>query len=235
MERKVDKHLFITGANRGIGLCFVKEYLFNGWRVTACCRDPSKATQLLELQRTNPQLLIAKLDLEQLEQTNLNSLQIAKQKIDLVIHNAGYYGPKGVNLAEINLNEWRKVLEVNTIAPLLLTHQLFQAGHLSNLCTIAFVSSKVGSMADNRSGGGYYYRSSKAALNSIVKSLAIDLLSHNIKTVALHPGWVKTDMGGPNALIDPETSVIGMQQVINSLTKQQSGSFIDYQGKTIPW
>ncbi|MCL1137275.1 SDR family oxidoreductase [Shewanella pneumatophori] len=229
------KHLLITGANRGIGLTFVKAYLSAGWQVTACCRSPNDADKLLSLKSVYQKLTIVKLDLDELDNISLDSLNLPEESFDLVIHNAGYYGPKGVSFGQVNLGEWRKVLEINTLGPLFITNLLYPKLNLTQGCTLAFISSKVGSMADNGSGGGYYYRSSKAALNAVVKSLSIDLATDGVKSVALHPGWVLTDMGGPNALIDTETSVQGMMQVIDKLSFEQSGSFIDYQGKTIPW
>jgi len=100
---------------------------------------------------------------------------------------------------------------------------------------IITISSKMGSIADNSSGGNYLYRTSKAAVNMVVKSLAIDLKPTGITAVALNPGWVKTDMGGPNAMISVEESVSGMRQVISSLTIADSGKFFDYDGNEIPW
>ncbi|MCK8045404.1 SDR family oxidoreductase [Shewanella sp. 1CM18E] len=228
-------HLLITGANRGIGLAFVKAYLAARWQVTACCRTPNEANELVSLKTIYQKLSIVKLDLNKLDEISLDSLNLPEESFDLVIHNAGYYGPKGVSFGEVNLVEWRKVLEINTLGPLFITNLLYPQLNLAQGCTLAFISSKVGSMADNGSGGGYYYRSSKAALNSVVKSLSIDLAADGVKSVALHPGWVLTDMGGPHALVDTETSVQGMMQVIDRLSFEQSGNFIDYQGKTIPW
>ncbi|GIU51681.1 short-chain dehydrogenase [Shewanella sairae] len=228
-------HVFITGANRGIGLTFVKQYLNLGWRVTACCRDLETANELVALTARYESLTTVEIDLENLDELQVNDLALPTDLIDLVIHNAGYYGPKKVRFENIDLSEWRKVLEVNTLAPLLLSELLYPKLNITGNCALVFISSKVGSMADNTSGGGYYYRSSKAALNSVVKSLAIDLTSVGVKCVALHPGWVLTDMGGPHALISTDTSVAGMISVIGSLTQQQSGAFLDFQGKSIPW
>lgn len=225
----------ITGANRGIGLSFVKQYLLSGWQVTACCREPNKAQELKVLMAKYVNLKVTELNVT--DASSVAKLAQAKdmQSIDLLINNAGYYGPKGVRFGHSDVEEWRRVLEVNTIAPLLLTESLYAGLKASKNPVLAFISSKVGSMEDNSSGGGYYYRSSKAALNSVVKSLSIDLKQDQIRCVALHPGWVQTEMGGPNALIDTDTSVIGMIHVIDSLELEQSGNFYDYQGQAIPW
>ncbi|MCL1144434.1 SDR family oxidoreductase [Shewanella marinintestina] len=229
------KHLVITGANRGIGLSFVEHYLKQGWQVSACCRQPDIAPELSLLKDEFGRLNVYELDVSKPEGIELLLKRLPNQPIDLLINNAGHYGPKGLSFGSIDLEEWRSVLEVNTLAPLMITQALFSRLKRSHECVLAFISSKVGSMADNSSGGGYYYRSSKAALNSVVKSLAIDLHADGIKCVALHPGWVRTEMGGPNALIAPAASVQGMAMVIGELSDAQSGEFLDYQGNSIPW
>ena len=136
---------------------------------------------------------------------------------------------------EMSEAEWEKVFRTNVIAPIkmveILRSNLVEAGS----ATVAILSSKMGSMSDNTSGGSYLYRSSKAALNAAGKSLAIDLAEEKIKVVLLHPGWVLTDMGGPNALIDATTSVQGMRRVIQGVTAQSSGEFVAYDGTVIPW
>ncbi|MCG9731017.1 SDR family oxidoreductase [Shewanella sp. Isolate13] len=229
------KHVVITGANRGIGLTFVEHYLADGWRVSACCRDPINAPELTQMMSRFNRLQVIELDVTSADSIATLNQTFGTDPIDLLIHNAGYYGPKGVQFGDTDVKQWRTVLEVNTIAPLILTEALYANLKRSPCAVLAFISSKVGSMSDNRSGGGYYYRSSKAALNSIVKSLSIDLRQDGIRCVALHPGWVKTDMGGPNALIDADTSVRGMMAVIKQLTFEQSGHFYDYQGGSIDW
>jgi NAD(P)-dependent dehydrogenase (short-subunit alcohol dehydrogenase family) len=117
----------------------------------------------------------------------------------------------------------------------MLTQALYPRIAASELKTVAFLSSKVGSIADNTSGGGYYYRSSKTALNQIVRSLSIDLAGAGVKVVALHPGWAQTDMGGSNALITPEESVSALRALLTGLEPEQSGQFLNYDGSLIPW
>lgn len=124
---------------------------------------------------------------------------------------------------------------INTIAPLKMVEALVEQLNMGDEKIIACMSSKMGSMDDNGSGGSYIYRSSKAALNSIVKSLSIDLAADGMKCVALHPGWVKTDMGGPNAEISTRESVTKIFEILTSLTAEDNGRFIDIDGSTIPW
>ena len=225
--------VLISGANRGIGLEFARQYLQQGWRVIATCRDRAAASELRELEG-------AELEIRELDVTSKASIKelvggLAPRSISIYINNAGVYGPRGVQFGLVKAEDWMEVLQVNTIAPLMLTQQLLSAMDTQGERKLIYLSSKVGSIADNSSGGNYIYRSSKTALNQVVKSLAVDLEEQGFKVAALHPGWVKTDMGGPNALIEPATSVAGMIQVINDLDREGSGGFFNYDGTPIPW
>ncbi len=229
--------VLITGGNRGIGLEFVRQYLAGGDQVIATARSVSTCAKLQELGQGKNAGRLTILPLEVTDpQSRTDFLKrLGQQAIDLFINNAGIYGPKSMPLGEVDEQEWIKVLQVNTIAPLKLAELL--RGNLSRgqRPVIAILSSKMGSMADNTSGGSYIYRSSKAAVNAVTKSLAVDLADDGISVVALHPGWVQTDMGGPNALIDVATSVSGMKNVLDALDPSLTGHFINYDGATIPW
>ncbi|OOF20684.1 short-chain dehydrogenase [Salinivibrio sp. IB574] len=231
--------LFITGANRGIGLALTELYLEHGWQVIACCRFPGSAPHLMTLKNRYTTLSTHALDVTDHAAVQQLASELSDIPIHLLINNAGLYGPKGYAFGEVDTAAWRDVLEVNTIAPLVtaeyFTPHLTKARHSGHTPIFAFLSSKVGSMSDNQSGGGYIYRSSKAALNAVIKSLSIDLRDQGIRAVALHPGWVQTQMGGPNALINTQESAQGLKQVLDTLTDSQNGSFIDYQGKEIGW
>lgn len=225
------KTVLITGANRGIGLSLVKNYLAQGWQVHATYRSEKSSQDLLELEGDN--LTCHPLDVTDYQ--GLSEFANALPALDVLINNAGYYGPKGYGFGNTDIDEWRKVLEINTIAPLKLVEALFPNLQRGQLKKIACLSSKVGSMTENTSGGGYIYRSSKAALNSVVKSLSNDLSSQDFTVLALHPGWVQTEMGGPNALIDTQTSAAGLVEVIESADLSRSGEFINYDGTALPW
>ncbi|UXI00391.1 SDR family oxidoreductase [Photobacterium sp. TY1-4] len=229
------KHVLITGANRGVGLALVDVYLADGWQVYACCRLPGQAAALQQRRQAHPALTLLALDVTDHAAITALSRQLADVSLDLLINNAGYYGPKGYGFGNTDADEWRQVLEVNTIAPLKLAEAFYPQLSRSQPGNIACISSKVGSMTENTSGGGYIYRSSKAALNSVVKSLSNDLLPQGIKTVALHPGWVQTEMGGPNAIISAPESALGLKNVIDHLSPEQSGGFYNYDGSVIPW
>ncbi|AOT11032.1 SDR family oxidoreductase [Pseudoalteromonas luteoviolacea] len=229
--------VFITGANRGIGLALAKLYLDCGWHVLATVRDinSSKALHDLAGEGSSGLLDIHQLDVTDYAQLDDLAKQLCEQAIDVVINNAGLYGPKGYGFGHCDVEAWRRVMEVNAIAPAKLAEAFYPHLLLGQSKIFAALSSRVGSHTENTKGGGYIYRSSKAALNSVVKSLSNDLLPHGIKTVALHPGWVKTEMGGPNALITPQESALGLKRVLDELQDEQSGSFLSYDGSKIPW
>ncbi|MGR5176279.1 SDR family oxidoreductase [Vibrio parahaemolyticus] len=227
------KTVFITGANRGIGLALAKKFLEAGYQVHATYRSASSAHELLSLEVSESNLITHALDVTNYEATQRLASQLPM--LDMVINNAGYYGPKGYGFGNTDVDEWRKVLEINTIAPLKLIEALYPKLIDSKVKKIACLSSKVGSMTENTSGGGYIYRSSKAALNSVVKSLSNDLSSQGFTVLALHPGWVQTEMGGPNALISTTESANGLFQVIEHAVIDDSGRFINYSGEMLPW
>ncbi|WP_428772013.1 SDR family oxidoreductase [Vibrio sp.] len=227
------KRVFITGANRGIGLCLVRGYLAANWSVHATYRTPDDSQQLLQLAEQYPELKCHQLDVTDYQR--VKQLADCLPALDLLINNAGYYGPKSTSFGQTDVEQWRKVLEINTIAPLKLVEALYPRLNEGQLKKIACLSSKVGSMTENSAGGGYIYRSSKAALNSVVKSLSNDLMPYGFTVLALHPGWVQTDMGGPNALISPEQSASSLMQLIDASDQSQSGQFFNYDGSPIPW
>jgi len=226
------KTVLITGANRGIGLEFVTQYLARGDRVIACCRVPASAAELQQM--ASPELQILALDVSDSTAISALPAQLDGLEIDLFINNAGTYGA-GQSLQEADREDWLRVFNINTIAPLLLTRAVLPLMSTNPAGKLVYLSSKMGSIADNSGGGTYIYRSSKTALNAVVKSLAIDLAPRWHAVAALHPGWVLTDMGGPNALIDTKTSVSGLMQVIDGLSPDNSGKFYNYDGSEIPW
>ena len=227
--------ILITGTNRGIGLEFVKHYLKNNEKVIATCRNRNSAKDLLELENTTSNLSLLELDVSKPNSIDEFTSKIANQPIDTFINNAGVFGPRNIEFGNFNAKEWLDVFNINTIAPLLITQKILKNLRLGKNKKLAFISSKVGSIEDNTGGGMYIYRTSKTALNQVIKSLSIDLKEENFIAVALHPGWVQTDMGGPNALIDTKTSVKGLIEVIDNLAPKNSGRFYNYDGSPIPW
>ena len=227
--------ILITGTNRGIGLEFTKQYLARGDRVIATCRDIEAADVLKKLRSDHDKLEVRQLDVSSAESILEFVQQLADTPIDIFINNAGVYGPRNAKFGEVGGQLWASVLQVNSIAPLMLSQLLMPNLRQGKDKKMVYLTSKMGSIDDNSGGGSYIYRSSKTALNSVVKSLAIDLAGEGFSAAVLHPGWVLTDMGGQNALIDTKTSVTGMLQVVDDLDPQSSGSFFNYDGSIIAW
>ena len=227
----------ITGANRGIGLEFSRQFAADGWCVLACSRHPEKSDALNKLAAKYPeQITVHALDVADHEQIKRLAQTLANKSIDLLISNAGVYsGPKGCSFGDIDYEAWAYAFLVNTMAPLRMAEAFTPQITRSSKKIILTITSKMGSVADNSRGGSYIYRSSKSAVNMVVKSLAIDLRSIGIIAVLLHPGWVRTDMGGPSGLISTKQSVSGMRNVICQLVLADSGKFIAYDGQIIPW
>jgi NAD(P)-dependent dehydrogenase (short-subunit alcohol dehydrogenase family) len=230
-------NILITGASRGIGLEMVRYGIEKNWRIFACCRHPQKADSLLSLaQLANGRVSVHIADMSELATIQALAYELRGETIDVLVNNAGIYGSVSYNrFGQVDVQGWHEAFQVNSIAPLKMAEALIEQLKAGQARTIACISSKMGSMADNGSGNSYIYRSSKAALNAVVKSLSIDLKPHQIKCVALHPGWVKTDMGGSGAEITPRESASALFRIIVSLTAEDSGRFIDIDGRDIPW
>jgi NAD(P)-dependent dehydrogenase (short-subunit alcohol dehydrogenase family) len=225
----------VTGTNRGIGLEFVRQLLERGETVLATCRDIDKAEELLVLNAKFEKLELFELDVAKDDSLANFPKRLEGRAVDVFINNAGVYGPRGASFGQVNGDEWLEVLHINAVAPILLTQLLMENLRKGRGKKLVYITSKMGSIDDNKGGGQYIYRSSKTALNSAVKSLSVDLADAGFSVAVVHPGWVLTDMGGPNALIDTKTSVNGMLSVIDNLDQNSSGSFFNYDGKTIAW
>ena len=229
------KNVFITGANRGIGLELTRQYLAAGEKVFASARDPSIEGLSRLTERYPDNLKIVMLDVT--DESNIQTVagSLEGTSIDLLINNAGLFHSKHEDFSSLNPDTWIEEFRVNSIAPFLVTRALKSNLANANSSVVGMISSKMGSMGDNQSGGSYSYRSSKAALNAVSVSLANDLSDLDISVVALHPGWVQTDMGGPNGLIDVETSATGLKAILDKAGTAESGKFYDYSGKQLPW
>ena len=225
--------LLITGANRGIGLEYVRQYAAEGWRVIACCRSPDNASALQHLADSHSHVEVCALDVADFDQIEALGRKLMDLPIQLLINNAGIYPDS--TFRNIDYAKWMDAFKVNTMSTLKLAEvfipQLVKAGNAK----LVAMTSKMGSIDDNTSGGEYLYRSSKTALNMVMKSLSVDLNKYGVSVAVLHPGWVKTDMGGPNGLIDTQTSVQGLRKVIAFLSLNNSGKFYAYDGKEIAW
>lgn len=227
--------ILITGSNRGIGLELAHQYAAQGWQVLACCRHPDQATALNRLGDKFPDITIHRLDVTQQEQVQNLAARLQNCPIDILFNNAGVYGPSDAVFGNTDDARWLECLHTNVIAPMKMMEAFVTHVAASHHKLIAAMSSKMGSMADNGSGGSYIYRSSKAALNAVMKSAAIDLAPRGVKVAILHPGWVQTDMGGPHAEITVTQSVGRMREILGAITPETSGTFFDIDGSAIPW
>lgn len=229
-------NILITGANRGIGLEMVRYSAKQGWRVFACCRNPHNADSLFSIARlSNGSISVHIADMQELSTLQALSYELRNDSIDMLINNAGIYGTDKNTFGAVDVESWLQAFQINCIAPLKMVEAFAEQLSMGNQKLVACMSSKMASMADNGYGNSYIYRSSKAALNAVVKSLSIDLKPQGITSVVLHPGWVKTQMGGPNAEITTQECVDQLFTIMSSLTIKDSGRFIDIDGSDIPW
>lgn len=237
--------VLITGANRGLGLEFAKQYAANEYAVIALCRHPEKADELKKLMDRYNRVRIEGVDVGDQASVRVLTEKLGETEIDLLINNAGIYsggdkptnavsGDDGQTFGSIDAKAWDQVLRINTIAPIMMIEALMPHLQRSACAKVVNITSKMGSISEMGSGA-IAYRSSKAALNAAMRVIAHDLQKHNITIVNLHPGWVQTDMGGASATLDTKTSVNGMRKVIDGIDSKHSGQFIGYDGKIIPW
>jgi len=227
----------VTGANRGIGLELTRQLLARGDRVFAACRQPETATALQELAAEDgTRLKVVQLDVSDPASIAASYEVVAQQtdSLDVLINNAGV-GAGNESLGTVTLETLLYTYKVNAAGPILVAQQyldLLKAGEGKKIVNI---STGISSIGDRDRGGMYSYTGSKAALNMHNKNLSLDVAPFGITAIVLDPGWVKTDMGGPNAWITPEESVSGILKVADGLTIEKSGKFFHYTGSEIPW
>jgi NAD(P)-dependent dehydrogenase (short-subunit alcohol dehydrogenase family) len=225
----------VTGANRGIGLELVRQLLPRG-SVIAAARDPGSADELRALEAASGgKLRIVRCDVADGESVGQLARAIAGAPVDLLINNAGVYGGSHQQLGDVDFDDALRTYEINGLGPLRVTFALLPNLRAGKGKLVAHVSSGMGSIEDNGSGGYYAYRMSKAALNMASRSLSVDLRPDGIRSVVLNPGWVQTDMGGSSAPTSPADSVAGMLARLDAMTAKQSGSFLNWSGGEYPW
>lgn len=233
--------VLITGANRGLGLEFARQYASDGWKVFATVREPKKATELQDLAKKHSNVQIHQLDVAHEKSIKNLAEALDSEPIDVLIHNSGVYPRGGQKIGEIDYAGWRAALETNVFGAMRLTEALLKNVEASDRKQIAAVSSGMASLRGveggsvAQAGTSYQYRSSKTALNMALSILAKELEPRGISVVLLDPGWVKTDMGGPHAQLTPEQSIGGMRKVLAGNPKQIAGKFIGHDGIARPW
>lgn len=234
--------VLITGANRGLGLEFVKQYMAEGDVVHACCRRPGGAAELKALEKANrTHLHVHALDLTRAEAIQRLAGALSETPIDILINNAGVFGPKAEaekdlrqSLGHIDEEIVARVMRINAIAPLMLSQAFTEHVARSSEKKMVAISSSLGSIAET-SGGHYAYRMSKTALNMAMAALARDLEPRSIRVSVLCPGWVQTGMGGPNAPQTVETSVRGVRRLIDEMSIPGAPRFQRFDGTPLPW
>lgn len=226
------KTILVTGANRGLGLEFVRSYAAEGLRVHACCRHPEKAKALAEVAGD---VVVHKLDVTDGLRVAGLARALADEPIDILINNAGVYHAEAGQFGMIDYDTWVEELKINTVAPARMAERFVEQVAASERKLIVNVSSSMGSIALTTSGDSIVYRSSKAGLNMVVKCLSNALAARGITVIALSPGWVVTDMGGPNAEVTPQQSIANMREVIDGLTPADTGRFFNHEGEPRPW
>ena len=229
------KTVLITGANRGIGLEHARRFADRGARVFATARKPDEADDLAALAKRNPKIEVLSYDASDNGAPAALKDRIGAEPLDLMFANAGAMGTRRQSFGDVDTEALLNLIRVNALAPLKLAEALADNVAKSDRKIMAFQTSLMGSIADNGSGGAYAYRLSKVALNMVGKGVANDLRDGGVIAVLLHPGWVRTRMGGPSGKISVEECVEGQQRILDALTPAQSGRFFNYDGRELPW
>ncbi len=225
----------ITGANRGIGLEMLHQYSEAGWQVLGTCRDVAGAEAARAIADDNPAVTLYPLDVTDSAAVAALADQLEGSAIDVLILNAGVMSPASNTLGKLDAADFLRVLEVNVVAPAICAQAFRSHVAASERRTLVGIGSFLGSIASNDDGGLYSYRSSKAGIHAVMRSLSVDLREQGVTAIAVHPGWVQTDMGGADATISAQESVAGIRRVIDGLKPGDSGRLLTYAGEVLPW
>ncbi len=227
--------IVITGASRGIGRELTRRYLERGDHVDAAVRNPASAGELAALgERAGGRLRIFACDVASDTSVRAFAAALGDVTVDVLVNNAGVMG-KWQALTDLDYVDMAQTFDTNALGPLRVTAALLPHLRRGSVRKVVNMSSRMGSIGDNTSGGAYAYRMSKAALNMACKSMSLDLGSEGFTAVVLHPDWVKTDMGGPDAPTSVEEAVAGIVTLVDRLGPADTGGFFHYRGETIPW
>lgn len=229
--------ILITGSNRGLGLEWTHQYAKLGWQVYSTCRDPNSADELHELSHHYSNIEIHTLDITNNNQVRKLQETLKEKSIDILLNNAGVYleRTQQSTLGYIDYDDWEETFRVNTLGAVRLSEAFVDQIKRSDKRLIVTITSHMGSISDIEFPGSYPYRSSKAALNAAMKGVSLELKQHNVGLLLLHPGWVKTRMGGQGALLTTSESVNGMRAIIDRFDISKTGHFYRYDGSEIPW
>jgi NAD(P)-dependent dehydrogenase (short-subunit alcohol dehydrogenase family) len=224
--------VLITGANRGLGLEFAKQYAADGWSVIATCRNPIGVGELAEIEGD---VAVYGLDVNNPPSLERFVADLDGRAIDVLINNAGVYGPKGITAKDVTAEDWMSVMQTNMMAPLFMARALLDNVTKGNRKLIVNISSVMASIEKGAAGSEYIYRSSKAGLNMVMACYAQEIADTGVAVVMFHPGWVQTDMGGPLATLTPTESITALRTSIENLSAEDKGKFMNYDGTPMPW
>ena len=237
--------LLVTGANRGIGLELVRQYLDGGWNVVATCRKPEGADALNSLKDSaGGRLSIERMDVDNGAEVNAVAESLSGAPIDLLINNAGIIDNYGQGVAEggddpdlknTDTDEWLGILKTNVVAPGRITGAFADNVAASEKKLVVMMTSGLGSIANTEQGGRYAYRTSKAALNMLTRNAGAWLGEREIIVISMAPGWTRTDLGGPSAPTSVEDAVAGMRAIFDKLTLAETGTYWNFDGQQLPW
>lgn len=224
--------VLITGANRGLGLEFAKQYAADGWTVIGTCRNPIGVGELAEIKGD---VSVYGLDVMNTPSVTRFVQDLKDQPIDVLINNAGIYGPKPVKAEDVTIEDWTPVMQTNAMAPLFMSRALLPNVQVSERKMIINISSIMASIEQGSGPSEYIYRSSKTALNMVMACYAEEISETGVGVVLFHPGWVQTEMGGSNATMTPTESITHLRASIEKLTFADTGTFKNYDGTPLPW
>ena len=221
--------VFITGASRGLGEEFVKQFLEDDWDIIATCRNPDEIQ--LDIRRNS--IDIFPLDVTDHDSITRLKADLGKRPIDVLINNAGIIGQRD-GFGSLDYSAWARAMDTNVFGPMRIAEALIENVVESDLKQMVFITSRMGSITETHPSA-YVYRSSKAALNMAVRCMSLELADKGITAVLFHPGHVQTDMGGASAPVTPKASIAGMKEQIVNFTPKNNGAFLSYDGGSIPW
>jgi NAD(P)-dependent dehydrogenase (short-subunit alcohol dehydrogenase family) len=223
--------VLITGASRGLGLEFARQYAAAGWQVHASCRDPESARALRDL-ASGGKVSLHRLDVDDGASVAACAGETAADRFDLILNNAGVSGSRGAGFADMDYDSFAATLNTNVLGPMRVIEAF--AGRLTGEKKLVTVSSQMGSIA-RAAANSVIYRTSKAAANMLTRCAALELGRRGVIVAAVHPGWVATDMGGRGAALSPAESVGHLRRLIANLRPADNGGFFNYDGSPIPW
>jgi NAD(P)-dependent dehydrogenase (short-subunit alcohol dehydrogenase family) len=223
--------LLVTSSSRGLGLEFVRQYAAEGWRVLAACRDPDGAGELRQVEGDIVPLAMDVTDAASVEA----AARAGDEPVHLLINSAGIEEGGDDSPGNVDYDIWRRTIEVNTLGPVRVLDAFAGRMEAAGGATAVTLTSGMGSLADAASGRVLIYRTSKAAVNMAMRARSFQLAPRGIIVVVINPGWVRTDMGGPQATLSPKKSIAAMRRVISGLTPEDAGKFYNYTGETYPW